>query len=735
MVPTLSDSTDATSKIVGEGSAAPASCRLRITEFCVLVAGVFAFSPWRVDWYHHVLIPGGPTLRFAVLPPLALILLAYLGPWIRPATRRNPLQSEDWPLAGRVALGACAIVALIQLLHPLDNIWLLFSWTAAAGLLVARRMNELDGPRLSRTSALAMLILAIALVTWLHIDMQLAAWRELSFGYPDIGHFARALLSTVQGRGVYVDSYGHSLFGDHSFFALLALAPICRLGVDPFLLLVTLSPLLMSGSSLIIYWYSLRSGTGTRLSLLSAFAWLLLPMHGCVVYSMGYGFHEAQMAVPLIAAGIAFTELGMFRRATLMMCLALLVREDVSLTVAGWAAYMFLFKRRRVEGATMLVVAIAYLVTMVWVVIPWFRGAAYPHLNFHFTASESDPLRTGLYNLSFIATLSIPVAGLCFNNWRLLLTAVPAVGEAMLSRNPDVHNIVFHYYIPAIPGIFFAALIACRRPVAGEMCSQPEADRSSTDTHGVDAIRYSRPLVILLLVAAFLGQVYWGTGDWTHHRPGRYSDPRLAASYPQIRTIHDMVLPGRSVSASYRIAAQFIDADQLWMTSSGVLADAIVLDDTDVMIGHNPRELLSRACRTGEYEPIHADYHLVAVMKNAGVQSIAPSLIADSNPLAGSIEPFDMGSGIQLVGFRCTSDSTSPVVRMSIVWRLNGHCSEDLRFGVTDGDRRWGPFYFARGAYPTNAWRPELYYRDELILERSADEQWNCSDLSIVLLQ
>lgn len=705
-------------------------------EAFVLILGALAFSPWRMNWFAHTLIPGGDRLRVALIMPCAIIAAACLLSFVRRPSYPDIPRVGRYGVLGSVALGLAVLIAIMQWATPSNQIALLYVWIAAATLLISRRATGLSALSLTGRTAFLLLVATVAGMTWLHVDMQLSSWRELSFGYPDIGHFARALHSVVHGHGVWVDSLDCQLFGDHAFFAILFFAPFCLLGIEPFHLLVVASPLLLNGSSLIIYWFARKKGLAPTPSLVIALAWLLLPMHGCLVYSKGYGFHEAQVAVPLLVAGLAFTELGWIRRAVMMMLLTLLVREDLTLTVAAWACYLFAFKRRRVTGAVMLAVTIGYFFLMIKVVIPWFRGAPYPHMQFHFENNEpTDPVRAIVINASFIAMLTLPVAGLCFRQWRLLLVAVPAVAEAMMSRNLDVHNIAFHYYIPAIPGIFMAAVMACIDHRAGPRQlneEQDSEDRTSSRTCATAAIR---PRILALFTASWLTQSYLSQGMWTHQRPGLIASPRLAAAYPQIRSIHDIVLPGRTVTASYLIASQFIDADRLWMSGDEVLADAIIIEDSDLMQNHNPRDLLARAVRTGEYEPIYADYHLVAIMKRAGEHSIAKTITGSENSLKGTIEPFDMGEGIQLAGLSCSMLADGSV-RVSLAWQGDGSCGRDVRFGLTAGDQsRWGPFYFARGAYPTNAWEAGRFYYDEIILGPSDDAEADCANLQIVLLQ
>lgn len=106
----------------------------------------------------------------------------------------------------------------------------------------------------------------------LHIAMQLELWRLLSFGYRDIGLFARALHNAAQGQGLWVDSLERSILGEHAFFALWVWVPLCKLGADPFYLLVGLSAVCLNGPALIVAWYVRRRVASNLAAVIAALA-------------------------------------------------------------------------------------------------------------------------------------------------------------------------------------------------------------------------------------------------------------------------------------------------------------------------------------------------------------------------------------------------------------------------------------------------------------------------------
>jgi hypothetical protein len=76
--------------------------------------------------------------------------------------------------------------------------------------------------------------------------------------------------------------------------------------------------------------------------------------------------------------------------------------------------------------------------------------------------------------------------------------------------------------------------------------------------------------------------------------------------------------------------------------------------------------------------------------------------------------------------------------RVVLVWRRDATAPSteaDRRFGLVCGDMRWGPFYFARGAYPTNTWEDGVFYRDDIVLDAPAGQPIRIDDLRVVLLE
>lgn len=599
-----------------------------------------------------------------------------------------------------------------------DGPWPLYAWMTLLVVCAWRAAVLIPPFEIRKASLGGLVITAVAVMVGLHVWMQYRAWNALSFGYHDIGLFARALFNAAHGRGMWVDSFGYSLLGEHSCFLLYLLVPLCAAGLNPFHLLVFTSAIVLNAPAFLVAWYLRRRLDSNLAALVGALAWLLLPSLGCLVIVRGYGFQAGSLAIPLLVAGLALTSLHRLRGATVCMLLAMLAREDFALTTAAWGVYVALFEKGRFAGTIVTLVAVAYFVAMIHVVIPGYRAEPYPWISAHFGWRDSISSLFG--NLpgdsAFMVTLLLPMAILLVRPDPMLLIALPVLAETLLTTNPELHNLSAHYYTPAVPVLFFAALQSWAR----------YANRRARLGHSVAPMpqRHAGRRLMqagwCLLVAAWAGQTYLGLGPHTNTPPFHYSTEEFQASLTEVRNLRATVSRTHSVTASYRLAAHFLDFDNLWTVHNEQLGDLVIVDDRDNWDASEPRSVLPRAHASGEYQPVHADYHLVALIRTAELTPLARELRPDQVPADITPQPFEMGEGIELAGLSLNPDERLPdgriAYRVTLIWRGVRPIVADYRFGLTlgEGRWRWGPFYFARGAYPTNTWEPGRLYRDDV---------------------
>ena len=569
---------------------------------------------------------------------------------------------------------------------------------------------------------------ATACMILMHVTMQLEMWHDLSYGYRDIGLFARALHNAANGQGLWVDSLHRSILGEHAFIGLWLLVPLCKLGADPFLLLILVSSIVLNGSAIIIYWYVKKHFASNVSALMAALAWLLLPWFGCLIFAHSYGFHLIYLTVPLLLLGLLFTELERYRSATVAMLLALTMREDIALTVAAWGLFLFYAKKRRLLGLCTFGASVAYLIIAIYVIVPHYRGGPYPHVHSYLLANPEGRFtrQQVLIAASFFFTLFMPLAGLPLREWKRLCVAVPCLAETVLTTNKELHNICFQYYTPAIAVLFAASIEAWRRRRArDDMYLSQSKDRAATSTtqqmaksNGVST-RGLRDGWCLLM-CALAGQVYLGLGPISNNPATAQSSLGLRSEIPQIEHVRSLISQDTSVTASYRIASHFLDYGRLWLVGDANLGDCVIIDDRDNWDASHPRAALIRAQRLGGYRPLLADYHLIVLVKDEKLTFDSSRFMPTGIPPNFESIVYGLGHGVRLVARRITigkhlADGERQC-RISIIWTSQDSIDVDYRFGLVleRSGTRWGPFFFVRGAYPTVIWTPGKLYRDDV---------------------
>lgn len=681
-----------------------------------LCAGIAVFSVSQYQWVHHASLQGVFRINSLILP--GGLLVAVTLAWRHTSSRRRLLLlRSSWILW--LSLIALAL-AVFQLCISSRTPWLHYAWIALLIAFASRLTRLLELPAITRRQSLAILAFALTLMIALHVYIQYSLWEHLSFGYRDIGLFARALHNAASGGALWVDSLNRSLLGEHSCFALWMFVPFCRLGIPAFDLLVLASAALLNGPALIIWAFARKRFDSEWGGLLAALSWLLLPSLGCLAIAQGYGFHEVYIAVPILVGALALTINDRMRSAALCMFAALLVREDLALTVCAWAVYIALVKRWRGLGFLIFLMALAYFIAMVAVVIPHYRGAPYPHMAFHFRqAGEANTtLQSLAVNISFLMTLLLPMAVFPLGRLSLCLIALPALLETILTTNPELHNLCFHYYTPALPILFFAAIESWYRMTR----STHHRFGSVTELPPKARARVIRP-GLTLLVAAAMGQTYLGIGPLTNNPASPITPPELRAEFANIRQIKGLAPSSISVTASYRIAAHFLDHDQLWEVGNDNLGDLVIVDDRDNWDASRPRRAVIRAAQTGRYQPVFANHHLVVLIRQDEPTPLAANLMPAhfpkdmrtfSEPISPAITCVGIDTHLLPPGVK-----TKAGLKVTLIWRCLGISTGDDRFGLVlaDNQPRWGPFYFAHGAYPTSAWIPGQLYRDEILVE------------------
>jgi len=284
----------------------------------------------------------------------------------------------------------------------------------------------------------------------------------------------------ARGAGPYVSLPEMNAWGDH-------LSPIMYLFVPAFwlvpgagVLLVAQSIALALGGLAVFALATHRLGD-ERPAAMFAVLYLLHPsLHGINVRD----FHSAALAIPLLLAAIYFAETGRPWLFAIAVLLILATREDAAIAVVGLGLWLALTRRRWVLGGVTTASALALLVADTRWIIPYFRGAPYPHLGrfAHLGHSVPEILETLVLHpwqvlatvftrsrLVYLGALLAPLAFLPLLAPATLVGVGPPLAENLLGQDPILFDHRTQYQSYVLPFLFAAAIagydhLARRRP-------------------------------------------------------------------------------------------------------------------------------------------------------------------------------------------------------------------------------------------------------------------------------
>lgn len=286
----------------------------------------------------------------------------------------------------------------------------------------------------------------------------------------DLGQYVQIVWSLTRDvRGPYMSLPELHAWGDHFSPTLYLLVPLFALFPGPELLLVAQSAAFALGALPLFGLARRRLGSDR-----AAAAFALLYLASATLHGINLrDFHIAAFAVPLLLAAVYFFDadrMGWFLGAVV---LTLGVREDAALGVIGLGAWVALVRRRWLWGAGLVAASLGLLFFDLRVLMPYFRGAPYPHLwrYEHLGGSLGEillnmalhPLRTlafmwSLEKLRYLLALLAQTAFLpLLAPWELL-PALPALVHNLVSRDPVLFHHRTQYNAFVLPFVLTAAV-------------------------------------------------------------------------------------------------------------------------------------------------------------------------------------------------------------------------------------------------------------------------------------
>ena len=407
---------------------------------------------------------------------LALSLLAFI-----PLLAVDRLETKQ-PL---LILGAIAAMAAI-------------AWAAAQQVVgdasgepavKSPALSNVSGPHArdlgaNRAGLIATVLLALGYTVYMSL-LTIARHNAFMTHSFDLGIHDQAMYTLLHLGYMRSTQYGAEVInyiGDHFSPIFYLLAPLYAIHQDARTLLV-LQSLALGLGAIPVFLLAHDKTKSPGLGLALAISYLLYPaLHGVNTFD----FHQIALVVPLLLFSLYFLESGepsTGRRGKkdwaflVTLALALMVKEEVALTIAAIGLYVLFLKKRRRLGAVLVGVGLAYFLVVTQVVMPALGGtpqvnrfagmiapgseglpgviktlATNPFFTLYFIFSNPE-------RMAYIVQMLLPVLFLPLLGGAAWIMAVPAVSVALLTAAETQYSIAYHYSAIIIPCVFFLAIL------------------------------------------------------------------------------------------------------------------------------------------------------------------------------------------------------------------------------------------------------------------------------------
>ena len=281
--------------------------------------------------------------------------------------------------------------------------------------------------------------------------------RAFESGRFDLGNMTQAVWSTAHGNILSVtDVQGEqvSRLGSHFDPILALLAPLWWLWPDPELLLVVQAVAVASGA-LPIFWLARTQLGSDRAAAALAVTYLLSPPVQWLTVS---DFHPVALACPLLLFAWWQLDRGGLWAFAVLAAAAIATKEHVGLAVATIGVWYAVRHRAPRAGAAISAAAGAAALVAALVVVPYFAPAGASAFESRYESPSLDGR-----DLSYVASLLLPLALLPLAGPLALLPALPELGLNVLSSTLTQTSVKTHYAATVVPALLVAAVFGVAR--------------------------------------------------------------------------------------------------------------------------------------------------------------------------------------------------------------------------------------------------------------------------------
>ena len=318
---------------------------------------------------------------------------------------------------------------------------------------------------------LTVVLMVLLILTYIVVLGSLSIGRHNAFasGF-DLGNMDSTVWNTIQGRIFMLSQDGKmiSRFSVHADLILILLSPLYFLWNNVRMLILSESVFLAIGA-IPVYLLSTKILKNKLLSLSIVILYLLNPG---MQWTDIYDFHGVSLAIPFLLFSFYFAYIKKWKWYAVFIFLALITKEQISLTVALFGLFIALVFKEKKVGLITFMAGILWFLLMVFVVMPRFspEGKHWALSWYQFIDTTGIPkslptlkilLENFLFSpdaIGYYISLLKPFAFLPLAGLPWLVLALPELTVNMLSSHGQMRSIVFHYDSVITPWLVIATI-------------------------------------------------------------------------------------------------------------------------------------------------------------------------------------------------------------------------------------------------------------------------------------
>lgn len=290
--------------------------------------------------------------------------------------------------------------------------------------------------------------------------LSIKRYRTLNSYYYDLGIMNQVVYNTSQGR--FLEMTNQELIKNTNrlaihFDPILALfAPFYKIYSGPEVLLIGQSIILGLGA-LAVFLISKQVLNKNLISLVFSLLYLLsFPVQRVSLFD----FHAVTLSTTFFLFALYFNLVNKNKFYFLFIFLALLTKENVGLVVIFLGLYLIFVKKQKRLGVITSLTGLIFFVSTVYFIIPYFRG------NEHFALKYFVDIKLRLKTIivdgfSYTKLLILPNFYSLFSPLTLLIS-LPEWAINILSINPNMRSILFHYNSIIVSFLFYSLILGYR---------------------------------------------------------------------------------------------------------------------------------------------------------------------------------------------------------------------------------------------------------------------------------